>query len=277
MATTVFNPDAYLARIHQQGTISGKETGLAELHHGQLCNIPFENFEVLLHGGISLEPHKIIEKLVYGRRGGYCFELNGLFLIALQAFGFYARPLLARVHRDGMVMGRGHQISLVELQDRQWLCDVGFGGPHLPFPLPLELNRVESVNGESFRLVEAAPYGIMLQLNEKDVWQDLYSFDLDHVCPGDIKYANHYTSTHPDSFFTCSRVAAIALPEGRFSLYNHTLRQKERGVEQVREVAPGSDYMKVLQEYFGIELGIPYAALPPIGAKGGARQKCIGF
>ena len=277
MATAVFNADAYRARIDHSGTISCEETGLSELHHGQLCNIPFENFDVLLHGGISLEPHKIIEKLVHGRRGGYCFELNGLFLMALQAFGFHARPLLARVHRDGMVMGRGHQISLVDLQGRQWLCDVGFGGSHFPFPLPLELNRVERVNGESFRLVSAAPYGIMLQLKEKDVWQDLYSFDLEHVCPGDIKYANHYASTHPDSFFTLSRVAAIALPGGRISLYNHTLRQKGDGVEQVREVASGSDYLRVLQELFGIELEVPYAALPPIGTKDGVQQKCIGF
>lgn len=264
MKNTAFEPDSYLARINHSERVQLSETGLAALHRAQVCTIPFENFDILLGRGISLEHANIFEKLVHRARGGYCFELNGLFLMALQSFGFEVRPILARVHRSGTPMGRGHQISLVRLQGREWIADVGFGSPHLPFPLFFEINHVATHNGESFRLIEAEPYGIMLQTLQKDCWQDLYSFDLQHVCPGDILYGNHYTSTHPDSFFTFSRVAALATPSGRITLFNRTLRQFSAGTEQVQELMEGQMYLKALKKYFGIDLDVPYEALPPI-------------
>jgi N-hydroxyarylamine O-acetyltransferase len=264
MDNKAFQRDIYLERIHHSGQVPLSEGGLVDLHRAQVCTIPFENFDILLGRGISLASTAIFDKLVRHARGGYCFELNGLFFMALKAFGFDARPILARVHRSGTPMGRGHQISLVSLSGRKWIVDVGFGSPHLPFPLPLEINRVATHNKESFRFIEAEPYGIMLQILQKCRWQDLYSFDLGHVCPGDIVYGNHYTSTHPDSFFTCSRVAALATQSGRITLFNYTLRQFIAGTERVHELMEGQMYIKALKDHFGIDLNVPYEALPSL-------------
>ena len=260
----VFDPDAYLGRLNHPGSVRLTEEGLETLHRAQLHTIPFENFDILLGRGVSLNPAAVFNKLVRRPRGGYCFELNGLFLMALQFFGFEARPLLARVHRDGKPLGRGHQLSLVTIRGRSWVADVGFGSPHFPAPIPLEIGNVVNQDGLLFRLANAGPFGTMVQSLKDDLWQDLYSFDLGHVCHGDLIYGSHYTSTHPDSFFTSTRVAALPFPGGRASLFNHTLRRTAAGVEQVFELADGLAFFDALKTHFGIALDVPYVALPPV-------------
>lgn len=277
MDKQVFQPDPYLERINHMGQVPISEAGIADLHRAQVSSIPFENFDILLGRGISIEHAAIFDKLVHKGRGGYCFELNGLFLMALQAFGFEARPILARIQRTGTPKGRGHQISLVRISGREWIADVGFGSPHLPFPLPLEINHITTHNQESFRFKDAKPYGIMLQTLQNHRWQDLYSFDLEHVCHGDIDYANHCTSTRNDSFFTFSRVAALATPGGRITLFNQTLKQCTDGVEHVQELLEGQTYIKALQTYFAIDLAVPYEALPPLAVQEVEKNRKVVF
>lgn len=264
MDNTVFPLDSYLARLNYSGSVQPTETQLQALHRAQVYTIPFENFDILLGRGITLEPSALYHKLVHQARGGYCFELNGVFLMALQYIGFEARALLARVHLVDPPTGRGHQLILVTIQGKQWIADVGFGGPGLRAPIPFELNRIATQDGQSFRLVEAGPYGIMLQTLMNGAWQNLYSFDLGQVFPNDIMYGNHFTSTHPSSFFTFARVAALPTPNGRVSLFNHTLRILSPDGEHVQELGEGQPYLDALKTHFGIELDVPYEAIRPL-------------
>ncbi|QTA79919.1 N-acetyltransferase [Desulfonema limicola] len=274
MDDKVFNPDDYLKRINHCH-VDITEEGLEALHSAQVYTIPFENFDILLGRGISLEQTAIFNKLVKQRRGGYCFELNGLFLMALQYFGFDARPLLARVHVSGTPMGRGHQISLVTIKGKHWIADVGFGSPHLPAPLLLEINHPVTLNNHTFCLVDAGPFGIMLQILKNDVGQNIYSFDLGHVCTGDITYGNHFASTHPDSYFTFSRIAALPVHDGRISLFNLRLKKIIRGREEVQELTEGQAYLDALKIHFGIELNVPYEALPQIQIKNPGHKSLL--
>lgn len=264
MDNKLFNLDPYLKRLNYSGSVQPTEDGLEALHRAQAYTIPFENFDILLGRGITLEPAMLYDKLVHRARGGYCFELNGLFLMALQAIGFEARALLARVHLTGTMTGRGHQLILVTLQGREWIADVGFGGSGIRAPIPFELNHTTTQDGQTFRLVKAEPYGIMLQSLTDAQWQNLYSFDLGHVFPADIAYGNHFTSTHPSSFFTFARVAALPRPNGRIALFNSTLRRVTPDGEQVQELEEGRAYLDALKTYFGIELDAPYEALRPL-------------
>ena len=202
-----FPLDEYCERIGTPEAGRATAERLAELQAAHLFAMPFENFDIQLGRGINLDPAHLIDKLIRHRRGGYCFELNGLFLAALHRTGFEARPLLARVHVSGEPTGRGHQLSLVTIEGRNWIADVGFGGACPRQPIPLE-KGTESVQGPlTFRL-QSHGLGNMLQLKQPDdSWQDLYSFDLTPVVPMDITYGNHFTSTHPASFFTTSRIA----------------------------------------------------------------------
>ncbi|WP_218121815.1 arylamine N-acetyltransferase family protein [Desulforhopalus singaporensis] len=243
------------------GSVKSNYDGLELLHRAQVGTIPFENFDIILGRGISLEPGALFDKLVRRPRGGYCFELNGLFLMALGYFGFDARPLLARVHQNGIPMGRGHQVSLVTIGKKSWLVDVGFGAPHLPAPVPLATGCSVTLDGQMFRLIDAEPFGIMLQTKKNDLWQDLYSLDLELVWPKDIAYGNHYTSTHPDSFFTFTCVAALPSSDGRVSLCNRSLKIISGRKQQVCELGPGQAYLDALKTYFGIDLDVSHDVL----------------
>ncbi|MBN4079979.1 arylamine N-acetyltransferase [bacterium AH-315-C08] len=253
MSQYKFDCDAYLQRIGYAGKVIPDQKHLEGLHHAHLHAIPFENFDILSGKGINLELEALFNKLVHNKRGGYCFELNGIFLEALKTFGFEARPLLGRVHITGVPTGRGHQITLVTLQGKKWIVDVGFGGSTPRTPIQLEFDKPFTQNGQRIRLIETQEFGIMLQSQNKDQWQNLYSFDLEYVCPGDIQYGNHFASTHPDSFFTYARVAALPVHNGLFTLYNNTLTSVVSGKEEARELADGQPYIDALKTCFGIE------------------------
>jgi N-hydroxyarylamine O-acetyltransferase len=266
MGNPVFAPDAYLERLGLQAAPRLTADGLEALHRAQAYTIPFENFDILLGRGISLDPSDVFAKLVTRGRGGYCFELNGLLHLALTAFGFSARPLLARVHIGGAPTARSHLLLLVTLDGREWIADVGFGGPGLRAPIPFALQSTVVQDGQEFRLSESPLFGIMLQTRSNAGWQDLYSFDLGHVVPADIACGNHFTATHPSSFFTFTRVAALPRADGRISLVDRSLIVVCDGVENAQTLDEGEHYLGALKQHFGIDLDAPYAALRPLDA-----------
>lgn len=259
-----FEPDAYLARVGLRGPVADSESGFEALHRAQVYTIPFENFDIHLGRGIDVASPAIYEKLVRHPRGGYCFELNGLFLQALEHFGFEARALLARVHVSGDPGGRTHQLSLVTLEGREWLADVGFGAATLRAPMPFELDREVEQDGMQFRLVDGKQWGTLLQCEARDGWQNLYSFDLETVCHADVVTANHFTSTHPEVFFTQMRVANLPRPGGRITLADYALTEVNASDVRQSELPEGEDYLSALKMHFGIELDATFDDLKPI-------------
>ena len=263
-----FDCDAYLDRIGVRAPTVISEEYLELLHRSQAYTIPFENFDILLGRGIDLSPERLFRKIILRPRGGYCFELNGLFLHLLQTLGFQAIPVLARVHTRGEPTGRNHQLSLVTIDGRAWIADVGFGANGLRAPIPFESSRVARQDGLEFRLIDSPPFGTMLQIHEAVAWQNLYSFDLEHVCAADIESGNHYTSTSPKSYFTWTRVASLPNQSGRVSLQDFNLRVVANGHVTDSELEPGAGYLGSLKEYFGIDLDEPYTALQPVRRAG---------
>ena len=264
MTERALNLDTYLERVNLSGPVKVTGDGLEELHRAQVYTIAFENFDILLGRRIGLEPKALVEKLVEHRRGGYCFELNGIFKLALEASGFKVRSLLARVHPRREPSARTHQLGLVSLDSRQWIVDVGFGKQSLRAPMPFELGRKSMQDGVPYRVVEAPPWGFMLQSCDGEDWEDLYGFDLGEVTVADIECGNHYTSTHPESFFTQVRMAALAKPGGRVSLLDLNLVTESSGFPQTQELAPDESFIAALESHFGIALGVPYDAIKPL-------------
>jgi len=258
-----FAQNEYLHRIKHSGEVKTTIAHLRAIHHAQLFTIPFENFDIFLNRAIYLEPDKLFQKLVQSKRGGYCFELNGLFLMALKLFGFDARALLGRVHVTGTPTGRGHQISLITIEGKQWIADVGFGSDTPRAPIPFIINQPTTHYGQTVRLVENQYYGIMLQTKNNDKWEDLYSFDLDYVCPGDIEYGNYFNSTHSNSLFVFARVVALPVDDGIITLYNRTLKKTLEGKEIETQLEEDQTYIEALKTHFGIELDISYNELKP--------------
>lgn len=264
MGSYEFDLEAYFHRINFRGPIDVSSDTLTRLHHAHFHNIPFENFDILLGRGIDLDPQVVFNKLVLSKRGGYCFELNGLFLQALKTLGFKARALLARVHVTGTPSGRGHQLELISIDGKDWLADVGFGGNSPRMPIPLELDRPVTKDGQTTRLTDGGRFGTMLQTLVDGEWKNLYSFDLCYVCPADIAYGNHYTSTSPNTFFTYSRVAMRPLSGGEITLLDRTLKITANGREEVQTLPDSPAYLDAVKTHFGIELDAPYDDLKPL-------------
>ncbi len=256
-----FDVEAYLVRVGLSDLPAPDDNGLRSLHDAQFSTIPFENFDIQLGRGINLDPAHLVAKLVGGRRGGYCFELNGLMLMVLRSLGFTARPLLARVHLGAQPSGRTHQLTLVELDNRSWLIDVGFGSGGLRCPLPLDTERTETGADWAFRLREQDPWGVMMQSQENGEWKDSYSFDLSHVTAADIALGNHFTSTSSTTHFVNNRIASLPLVAGRVSLLDDTLTRIAGGEKTTRQIAPGPAYLAELAKTFGIVLDAEFGDL----------------
>ncbi len=276
MGNDAFPLDAYLERIGYAGALTADEDVLESVQRAQLNRIPFENFDIVLGRGVSLEPAALVDKLIDRPRGGYCFELNGLLHLALLSVGFEARALLARVHMSGQPTGRTHELILVTIGDRHWIADAGFGGPSLRAPVPLELGTQWRQEGEHFRLVDAGPFGTMLQKQSEGEWRDLYSFGMEHVCEADIAVGHHFTSTSPLSRFTHTPVAALHTPTGKTTLHDRELRRIENGARTSLELPGGPAYLAAIEKYFGIEIDAPDATRLIAGAPRERRQpNCV--
>lgn len=189
------------------------------------------------------------------KRGGYCFEQNQLFLRALQALGFDARPLLARVWiglSPDETPPRTHTLNLVTLHGEQWIADAGFGGSYTP-PMPLiDGHEVATSDGASHRLRIDAAHGWMLERKpggEAD-WQAQYSFTTDPVFGMDLVMANHYTATAYQTRFTTFVVASIATEDGFASLVDRKLSRDG----DPRQIASAEELQTTLGEVFGVQL-----------------------
>lgn len=260
-----FDRDAYLQRIGLQEGISVNVEGLTRLSRAQLFTIAFENFDIQLGRRLDLSPGALFRKLVLNRRGGYCFELNSLFCLALRAFGFTARPALARVRRHGGIHGRTHLLTLVSLQGRDWITDVGFGANGLRAPVPLEAGYISSQDQCRIRLVDGSEFGTIVQVEKEDGWQDIYSFDTGVVCPADIEMSNHFTETHPRSSFVRYRFAFLPTHDGSHSLLDFSLRTVNGEGTRLETLQPGRQYVEKVEAVFAIDLGIDYGDLKPVG------------
>src|SRR5258708_4812285 len=129
---------AYIRRIGYEGSLDVNYTTLADLHQAHLLAIPYENLDIQLHRYLPLDENSFYEKLVVARRGGWCYEMNGLFAWALRTIGFSVTLLASAVNRasQGANADANHLVLLVEL-DRPYLVDVGFWNGFLT-PIPLE-------------------------------------------------------------------------------------------------------------------------------------------
>jgi N-hydroxyarylamine O-acetyltransferase len=268
MEPTDFPLSQYLHRIVLNTAPEPNERGLRQVHLAQAFSIPFENFDIHLGRAVSLNSRDLAAKLILRGRGGYCFELNGLLLLALKALGFAVRPLLARVLYKRLDPGaRTHEVLIATVSGRDWLADAGFGGPGLREPIPLVPDQVEEQCGELYRLRRDSLYGMVLQKGAGDAFVDLYAFDEDEVTLDiDIEMANHFTSTWPASIFRLQRMCALPTSRGRATLTDMELTIHRDGEIASRTLRPGPQYIAAISEYFGINLDARYEDLLPLGS-----------
>jgi len=266
MISTGFPLSQYLERIGLSRPPDPDEGGLHQLHSAQSFSIPFENLDIHLGRPISLKPEDLTAKMLQRRRGGYCFELNGIFRMALAELGFAVRPQMARVlYGRGAPGARTHEVLIVTASGRKWLADAGFGGPGLRLPIPVVSGEVQVQYGERYRLRQDPGLGMVLQKGVQNLFVDLYAFNENELTlEMDIEAGNHFTSTWPDSIFRLQRMCSLARPWGRITLSDMELTIHREGESISRTLPPGREYLAAIGEHFGIEIDARYEDLAPL-------------
>jgi N-hydroxyarylamine O-acetyltransferase len=248
---------SYFDRIGFNGEAQPDRATLEALVAAHAGTIPFENLNPFLGLPVPLTPDALVAKLVRQRRGGYCYEQNGLFSQVLETIGFDFTPLAARVlwmQSDDAVTPRTHKLLLVSLPEGLVLADVGFGGAVCTGVLDLVPEVAQSTPHERFRLVEVS--GLWRQQIEiGGEWRSTYQFDLTPQLGVDDELGNWWTSASPASHFTFSLIAARS-PAGR----RHALRNFDYSIHvpgadsDKRRLESSEEVCAVLERDFGIEI-----------------------
>jgi N-hydroxyarylamine O-acetyltransferase len=248
---------AYCARIGYAGKLDPTLTTLTSLIEHHVAAIPFENIDVLLNRGIDISPAAVDKKLIEQRRGGYCFEHNGLFRRVLTAIGFQVESLAARVvwraPEGAPPRPRTHCALRVTLDGEAWLVDVGFGGWVATLPLRLALTTPQRTGHEAFRVVPTQSGNSHIIETELDgIWRQLYELSPEPQLDVDFEPLNWFTSAHPSSIFLKDLMVARTTGDIRYMLMNGRLTIRRRDGSDERRVLNADELATALGELFGL-------------------------
>lgn len=262
---------------------------LKRLQMAHLTQYPFQSVTTILDRPVDLEDGVIYDKLVARRLGGYCYELNGLFLALLRHLSYEARIITGVVILDNQLErqnARTHMAIIVTIDEQNYLVDVGFGGLVPSAPLLFNYNQenrtadAQNDNEQQKPQIQTTPHGrykiirddsfdnqsenpilphaqvnyerYILCCEVKSEWQMLYVFDLLPQIKMDMIVGNWYISTYPKSPFK-SRLMVSRLDEQgvRHTLLNHKYRRHQLGqVSQTKELESVDELLLLLKEVF---------------------------
>ncbi len=238
--------DAYLERIG-----ADRSTGLRELHRLHQTAVPFENLGIHLGEPVSLAPADLHEKIVRRRRGGFCYELNGLFALLLEELGHEVTRLGARV--DG-----GPPFDhLTLLVDGVWLVDVGFGA-HSTYPLRFDGRSPQPDPGGEFTIVPAADGDVDVVKDGKPEYRiEMRRRELPDFVP-----TCWWQTTSPDSHFTRKTICTRLDGDGRITISGRTFIETRGDSRTEHELDTDETLLAAYRDRFHISL--PRAPTRPL-------------
>ncbi len=263
----------YLDRIGVSDPAPPTRETLFRLHRAHLFAVPFENLDIHVPRPIVLRPEALREKIIDRRRGGFCFEQNGLFHDVLSGLGFRVRRVEANVYsaeRKDFGIPMNHMALIVGLEEGDVLADVGFGASFID-PLPLDSTEVQEQDAGLFRLEvvgqdpalvggavagENAAHTLFhcRELGAPDMHVAYRFYDRAHEL-NDYDAACHYMQTSPETHFTQKRLCSQWTPSGRSTLTDRKWIQTDWTGRRVEvDVPDDSEFEERLESEFGIRL-----------------------
>jgi N-hydroxyarylamine O-acetyltransferase len=247
------NIDSYLKRINYRGSLAPTAETLRDLQIAHLLTVPFENLSIHAKEAIVLETEALFGKIVERRRGGFCYEVNGLFASLLSNLGFQVEMLAAEVaNADGGFGPNFDHMALMVTLEQCWLVDVGFGDSFRE-PLLIDERGEQVQNAHVYQIISEGAHLILKQRDKGDNWKTQYRFTLQPYEFADYAEMCRYHQTSPQSHFTQKRVCTLATEEGRKTLsdmrFITTLKNGER---QEHGLTSQEEYATILREHFDI-------------------------
>jgi N-hydroxyarylamine O-acetyltransferase len=260
---------AYFDRIRYTGPVAPGVRTLRALHRHHLLTVPFENLDIGRGCEIVLDTERFVKKIVNGRRGGFCYELNGAFASLLTALGFRVKLLSVRVAGKKGVPSRefDHLALYVETGEARsqeaclmpefvpqgLLVDVGFGDNFLE-PLRFADGLEQQDAAGRFRLVHARERWGLERRDETGEWRLQYDFLLKPRQLAEFAGMCRYHQTSRDSHFTRNRICSLATPTGRITLSGMRLIVRSNGGRQEQVLTTQAELHRALRDHFGVVL-----------------------
>lgn len=250
----------YLQRLGYSKPPAPTLDNLRGLQLRHVCVFAFESLSTLLHQPVPIDLASVERKVLLDGRGGYCYELNQMFLALLQELGFDARGITGRVVMGGPPdarTARTHRLTLVTLDGVRYITDVGFGGMVPSGPLLLDSEADQATAHEFYRLTHNADDSYTLWAEVAGEWRGLYVFDLQVQADIDYEIGNWYVSTHPGSPFLGQLKVALLAPGKRYTLNNahYAVHYLDRPSKK-RTIKQADELLVLLRETFGIRLPV---------------------
>ncbi len=246
---------AYLERIGYDGPVAVSAETLRALQVAHLRAVPFENLSIHAGEPVVLEDAALYDKIVRRRRGGFCYEVNGLFAALLGALGFDVSMLSAEVAKpDGTFSPDFSHMTLLVTLERRWLADVGFGDSFLE-PLLSDERGEQRQGRRSYRILPEGRRLTLWQRERGGEWEPQYRFGLEPRAYADYAEMCRFHQTSPESHFTRGRVCTRTTERGRITLSElRLITTAEDGERLERALASEEEYAAALGEHFGIRM-----------------------
>lgn len=248
------NLQAYLDRIEYTGTTEPTFATLVQLHRHHLFHIPFENLNIHIPRRIVLDDTLLFEKIVNEKRGGFCFEQNGLFHAVLKHLGFDVTRLEANVHNEGEYgIPMNHMALMVTIEGVRYLADVGFGASFLE-PLEIDNPNVQVHDNMEFKIVlEGDTAYYHNRIIGRDAMDIGYRFFFEPYTLADYAEACEYMQTSSKTHFTQKRVCSRWSEQGRLTLSDAKFVTTTWAGERTEMPVKDDDHFhELLREHFGI-------------------------
>ena len=251
--------DAYLKRIGlEDGDIPLTKEGLDRIQFAHLCNVPFENIDLYDYdGNVDFGTAEMYDKVVTRRRGGYCFELNAIYMALLEAVGFEVHPVGTRIMMGGrtFIPAIAHRATIVTIDGKRHYSDVGFGMTNAPgIAVCIDDPGEQDIRGDIYT-VEDRPYNNKVIIRHTDEGpSEMFMFVPDQFNVLDFI---SYNTTIQATGFRAKRISNLRTPEGSISVDGDIFRRTVNGERTETPLSDPEEALRVLTEVFGMVLTEP--------------------
>ena len=253
-----FNQQNYLDRIKYSGSLVPDLELLQKLQKKHLLNVPFENLDIHYHIPIELNIDRIYEKIVLNNRGGFCYELNGLFYELLLSLGFNVKRISARVYKKESNYSPefDHFAIVVKIGSNEYLTDVGFG-EFIFKPLELQFGKIQKDQRGSFLIDNYRDEYLRVSKIENGVSTPEYIFKSLERELDEYEGMCEYHQSNPNSHFMKKRLISLPTESGRITITGNILKIKGKNSETQKKLKKETEFEKELWYNFKIALEKP--------------------
>lgn len=227
---------------------------LSDLVTQHVATFAFSSVGCQLGGNLPLDFESLYQRIVIQRRGGYCFEQNGLLYGILEELGFSPKLFLARViYNQDTHPGLTHRISMIEYENQQYVLDVGFGflGPSLP----ISMSGVESDDGRrTFRIAQCHPGEYYMQVFKDNDFFSLYRFELARYGQADCELGHFFSHRHPDANFVNHLVGSLIQKNETRSLVDLKYWVITKSNIRNRDINSSEQLRRILVDELGVQV-----------------------